>query len=108
MRKNITKVVLVILILALVTTGQAAAQSVAHDTLNPDGLSTSLSILLVGLLATLFIGTIFLNSPVALLAMAGSFGMFILAIIGVVSINVFYMAAGLHGLTLTATGVFVR
>lgn len=87
-------------------TNPVAAQSLSDDASSPDQLTEGLAILIIGFLAVLTAATLVLNSPVALLGLAGSVTFFLLALLGITSIRLFYIVGTLHALTLAATGVF--
>lgn len=97
---------LTVLMLAVLAVQPAAAQTFGEEVSSPDGLSTGLAIILVGILAILVAATLSLNSPVALLAMAASFMILLLVFLGEIGVRAYYLTATLHGLTLAATGVF--
>jgi len=71
-----------------------------------DGLTTGLSILLIGFLGILTYATIKLNSPVALLGEAATVTFFVLSVVGIIEPRLFYLVGAMHGLTIAASGVF--
>jgi hypothetical protein len=106
MSKKIFKSGLVIFLLVTAMTSPVAAQSLSDDASSPDELSTGLAILIVGILGILTVATVVLNSPVALLGLAGSFTFFLLALLGITSVRLFYIVGTIHALSLVASGVF--
>lgn len=104
--KEIIRLVLALSLLASVAVGPAAAQSLSDDASSPESLSTGLAILIVGFLGVLTVATLVLNSPVALLGLAGSVTFFLLALLGITSVRLFYIVGTFHFLSLVASGVY--